>query len=97
MNFKYRKKPVEIEAIQWNEELQKALNEESTIALPGWFTDAFASLKIHESSLDPNGLIISSREGQMRCSLGDWIIRGVNGELYNCAPDVFEKTYEKVN
>jgi hypothetical protein len=37
---------------------------------------------------------VSTLEGKMLVSLGDWIIRGVNGELYPCKPDIFEKTYE---
>lgn len=37
---------------------------------------------------------ISTLEGTMECSLGDWIIRGVQGEFYPCKPDIFEATYE---
>jgi hypothetical protein len=32
----------------------------------------------------------------MKASIGDFIIKGVNGEFYPCKPDIFEKTYEKV-
>jgi hypothetical protein len=39
---------------------------------------------------------IHTLEGTMRGDIGDWIITGVNGEQYPCKPDVFEKTYEKV-
>jgi len=35
-------------------------------------------------------------EGTMNASLGDFIIKGVNGEFYPCKPDIFEKTYEFV-
>lgn len=38
--------------------------------------------------------IISTTEGVMTASNGDWIIRGVKGELYPCKPDVFVTTYE---
>ena len=31
----------------------------------------------------------------MRADIGDWIIKGINGELYPCKPDIFKKTYEK--
>ena len=41
-------------------------------------------------------LIIETLEGDMKCSIGDWIIKGVNGEFYPCKPDIFEKTYDKV-
>lgn len=44
----------------------------------------------------PLVLIIDTLEGQMTANPGDWIITGVNGEEYPCKPDIFEKTYEKV-
>ena len=43
------------------------------------------------------GLTIHTLEGDMIASIGDYIIKGVNGEFYPCKPDIFEKTYEKVN
>ena len=39
---------------------------------------------------------IETLEGKMKGDLGDWIIKGVKGELYPCKPDIFEATYEKV-
>jgi len=39
---------------------------------------------------------IETLEGKMKANKGDWIIKGVKGELYPCKPDVFEMTYEKV-
>lgn len=39
---------------------------------------------------------IQTLEGTMRADPGDWIITGVNGEQYPCKPDIFEKTYERV-
>lgn len=39
---------------------------------------------------------INTLEGTMIANPGDWIIRGINDELYPCKPDIFEKTYEKV-
>ena len=39
---------------------------------------------------------ICTLEGVMRADVGDWIITGVNGEMYPCKPDIFAKTYEKV-
>ena len=41
-------------------------------------------------------LRIGTLEGTMTAQLGDYIIRGVNGEFYPCKPDIFEKTYEEV-
>ena len=75
---KYRKKPVIIEAVQWN---GKNLTE----------IDNFVggSLKMEESSL-----VIHTLEGDMEASINDYIINGVNGEFYPCKPDIFDKTYE---
>lgn len=40
--------------------------------------------------------IIKTLEGDHYVIENDWIIQGVNGEYYPCKPDIFEKTYEKV-
>lgn len=42
-------------------------------------------------------MYIETSEGTMKANKGDWIIRGVKGELYPCKPDVFDLTYEKVD
>ena len=77
---KYRKKPVIIEAIQWNGENLSEIDE---------FTRG--KVKNHESVL-----IIPTLEGDMYASLNDYIIKGVNGEFYPCKPNIFAKTYEEV-
>lgn len=41
-------------------------------------------------------IIIHTLEGDMKASVGDYVITGVNGEYYSCKPDIFEKTYELV-
>lgn len=41
-------------------------------------------------------LTINTLEGDMQANVGDYIIKGVNGEFYPCKPDIFEKTYDKV-
>ena len=41
-------------------------------------------------------VIISTLEGVQKANAGDWIIRGVKGELYPCKADIFEATYEPV-
>ena len=48
--------------------------------------------------IDPGtgNLVIRTLEGDMRVSLGDWVIRGIQGEFYPCKPDIFEATYEVV-
>ena len=42
------------------------------------------------------GLKVKTLEGEVIASIGDYIIKGVIGEFYPCKPDVFKKTYEKV-
>ena len=86
---KFRKKPVIIEARQWDGDVRRAhpvtewVNNEGGIA---------------RYSPGPNQkLYIETLEGNMYADAGDWIIRGVNGEFYPCKPDIFEKTYEAVN
>jgi hypothetical protein len=81
----FRKKPVVIEAVQW---LNKKI-----VCPPGpdWFVSAEERGEI---MLAGDVLYIKTLEGEMRANIGDWIIRGVNGELYPCKPDIFEKTYE---
>ncbi len=81
--MKYRKKPVVIEANQ--------LTIENAHALALW-----SNAILHESKFIPEFLIIHTLEGDHKAEIGDWIIKGVNGEFYPCKPDIFEKTYEKV-
>lgn len=78
--MKYRKKPVEIEAVLWS-----GFNYEEVCEL--------GDKKIQRSG---NTLLIYTLEGPMIASLGDYIIKGISGELYPCKPDIFKLTYEKV-
>jgi hypothetical protein len=85
---KFRKKPVVIEAWQVHP------NDGATRPLPPqWLMDAI--LKTSQVSFTGDGTTyIDTLEGRMRADIGDWIIRGVKGELYPCKPDIFEATYE---
>jgi hypothetical protein len=90
---KYRKKPIVIDAIQYNGEitgeLHRFLAEENNCSYH------FS----YENCDQPNEtvyLIIHTLEGHMRATPGDWIIKGVNQEFYPCKNDIFEKTYEMV-
>lgn len=92
---KYRKKPVVIEAFQMTDTRMKS-NEN----WPQWMHDAFNSQSAKAGDLFyknyPEELTINTLEGQHHVSLDDFIIQGVQGELYPCKPDIFEATYEKV-
>ena len=90
--MKYRKKPVVIEAFQLNE---RGLVEED------WFWDAVTNNTIitydfGKFNENPAWCVITTPEGPVTASTGDYIIRGVNGEIYPCKPDIFEKTHEIV-
>lgn len=90
---KYRKKPVEIEAMQVLDDLQ--VHE----AICRWAAKDIPQGKIFPvvmSAFDSH-LIIHTLEGTMRANLGDFIIKGVQGEFYPCKPDIFEATYEEAN
>lgn len=86
--MKYRKKPIEIEAIQFD----------------GGFSNTQSLIKWCEGKAraeyimghGPAFISIETLEGTMTAGIGDWIIKGVNGEFYPCKPDIFAKTYEAV-
>ncbi|MED3623252.1 hypothetical protein P4482_09150 [Neobacillus thermocopriae] len=89
---KYRKKPVVIEAFKFYVD-----------PMPDWFMKKVIENKIilrncdyNRYSIDEAYCEIETLEGVMRGNGGDYIIQGVNGEIYPCKPDIFEKTYEKV-
>lgn len=90
---KFRKKPVVIEAEQFTEDRAfECLNERKLFAFNlhvsgSWHPD---NKKLYHASIT-----IDTLEGKMRADLGDWIIRGVKGELYPCKPDIFAASYEK--
>ena len=84
---KYRKKPVEIEAIQWT-----GTNTDEILAF--CFTKADVRAPIGDTTT--RIIIISTLEGEMRADPKDWIIRGIKDEFYPCKPDIFAATYELV-
>lgn len=90
---KFRKKPVVIEAFR--------LNERGLIA-EDWFWDAVTRNDIITHCFgkhypDPAWCEIKTLEGTMIANAGDYIIKGVNGEIYPCKADIFQKTYTENN
>jgi len=79
----FRKKPVEVEAFCWNGE---TLNKR-----PEWLQGPDVLYDGHQGVL-----LIDTLEGTMTAQRGDWIIKGVVGEIYPCKPDIFAATYEPV-
>lgn len=91
--MRYRKRPVEVDAFQ--------LTADPERIAPEWFTQAVADevvwidRSLQDGHVKVYGCTIHTLEGKMHAKLGDYIIRGVNGELYSCKPNIFQKTYEK--
>ena len=87
----YRKKPVIIEAFQWTGGPDQTED-------PEWIIEKIKTGEV--SFRRSNGIVtameIDTLEGVMCANFGDWIIKGVKGEVYPCKPDIFEMTYEPV-
>lgn len=88
---KYRKKPVEIEAMPVKEIISKARH--AWDELPAWVVDKYDKSELLICS---DHIEVGTLEGTMAGGYYDMLIQGVNGEIYPCKPDIFEKTYEKV-
>ena len=86
--MKFRKKPIVIEAIQFKND-----DPETLVAI----NELLDPMRVSYRNPKHPVIIIDTLEGEMTAQIGDWIIKGVNGECYPCKPDIFEKTYEPVN
>jgi len=91
---KYRKKPIVVEAIRWTgsnlEEIRNFVGGDLIEECVELFDTKRELKKILAS------IAIDTLEGTMRVDYGDYIIKGVQGELYPCKPDIFLATYEEV-
>ena len=85
--MKYRKKPIEVEAFRLGHD-----------PMPDWLfeRDAAKCPSLVFDGRKYKKLVIGTPEGDMTAHNGDYIIRGVKGEIYPCKADIFEMTYEKV-
>ena len=87
--MKYRKKPIVVEAIQWNGKNIEEVKNFAGKPLSYNIIYQFDHITRYEVQ-------IKTLEGNMRVCEGDYIIKGVEGEFYPCKPSIFEKTYEMV-
>ena len=89
--MKFRKKPVVIDAFKWTD-------GEDQKEDPEWIVDAIKKRDVYFSCEGTSfcEMRITTLEGVMSASMGDYIIRGIKGEIYPCKPDIFEATYEPV-
>lgn len=86
--MKYIKKPIPVEAVQIpfsKPTPREYLTWRKTV--PNWLTSS-------DIWMTDDGLVIPTLEGDMLCGWGSYIIQGVEGEIYPCRRDIFEKTYE---
>jgi hypothetical protein len=95
--MKFRKKPVEIEAMQWPGFSLDRDRIEAVMKFEDWFMSAggigrYIGDRLHVKTLEdgPEG------EAKHVADPGDWIIKGVAGEFYPCKPEIFAATYEVV-
>ena len=86
----YVKKPIVIQAVQFGDTKFKQM--------PNWLINEY-NKKTWSYSYEwdgiPNGFVVETLEGSMTGGRGDYIVQGIEGELYPCRGDIFEKTYEK--
>ena len=88
---KFRKKPVEIEAVQWDGSLL------STDAITAWCGGRYNyETKPSDHTDKAEWIDIPTLEGVMRASVDDWIIKGAKGEFYPIKDAIFRETYEPV-
>lgn len=91
---KYRKKPVEVEAVQYNgynfDDIKKFVGKDCIVSYKG--IDFVNGMLINCYDIS-----IHTKEGLMHVSPKDYIIKGVNGEFYPCKPDIFIKTYDNID
>lgn len=92
---KYKKRPVKIEVLLWDGQ-----NHREMATFLGFPEDKALATRGENFFIDHDevegGLIIKTLEGNRLASIGDYIIKGVQGEFYPCKPDIFKQTYEEV-
>lgn len=89
--MKFRKKPVVIEAEQF------LPNDESIDKVMSLASQSSRQVQVTRMPDGQCTMHITTLEGVMEASIGDWIIRGIQGEVYPCKPDIFYATYERVS
>lgn len=99
----FRKKPITIEAVQLLDENWDEICEHAGVGLPvnlnpyGVRMGRYGEITAGVEGEGRLGLVIPTLEGAFIANEGDWIIKGVQGEIYPCKPDIFEQTYEPVD
>ena len=79
-----------VEAFQYDGDL---MNSKGEYYCPEWAVENYKNGILFFNRED---LLVRTLEGYKQVTVGDYIIQGVNGELYSCKPDIFERTYDPV-
>lgn len=93
---RYRKKPIEIEAIQYTGCNEQEIADFMGVSVPELHTRVDTVLRADGDYRKNSHIYIDTLEGVMTANYGDYIIKGVRGEFYPCKPDIFDETYEAV-
>lgn len=86
----YKKKPVEVQAVEYDN------TDESRDFILSWIDNYGGDAYVWHVEDGVTNLIIGTLEGDMVANPGDYIIKGVKGEFYPCKPDIFVATYDEV-
>lgn len=84
---RYRKKPVVVEAVQWDGTIEEAT------AIIDWILDNGGTAR-YRDEFEEGHIAIDTLEGTMALRPTCWAIRGIAGEFYPCDPDVFAGSYD---
>jgi len=84
---KYMKKPVTIDAVQWNGDNTKEIYD---------FVGNSITVPYEDRNDNHSKIVINTLEGPINASVDDFIIKGIKGEFYPCKPDIFEISYEEI-
>ena len=95
-NDKWVKNPVVVNAIQWKEVWWADSISKYPDLFPEWLVEAY-ELKRFWQDDETGNLMIKTEEGVMRFQKGDWIIKGIEGEIYPCKNSIFQKSYTLAN
>lgn len=85
---RFRKKPVEVEALRYT-----GANKATVLS---WVYPGLSGDALEAAAVMGLPVVIETLEGDMTVNVGDWVIKGVAGEFYPCKHDIFMKTYVAV-
>lgn len=94
--MKYRKKPVEVEAVLLENSEASIERAVEFVYNIGMETSMLGRSSTIQQVKQEGGFIIRTLEGNMKANFGDYIIKGIQGEFYPCKSDIFESTYDAV-